>query len=128
MSGGAYEYMASYMDGQLGNSGFTSDSITKYEKEYFDKYSNTSTMNSYNNRILGDATGEFGPFYRYSDGDDLVRNHNSWYSDSSHFVDSNNPWFSHGGGSYLGVLAGYYFNRHTGEAIGTMGSRLVLTK
>ncbi|MBE6159672.1 MAG: hypothetical protein E7157_01340 [Lactobacillales bacterium] len=129
MSGGAHEYMASYMDGQLGSSGFTSDPITEYGKEYFDKYSNTSTWTSFNNRILGDATGEMGPFYQYADGDGTTRNHNDWYADISGFVDSSRPWFIRGGDFSNGVLTSqFYFSRASGSYGNGVGFRLVLTK
>lgn len=128
MSGGAWEYMAAYMSGQLGGSGFTTTTIanTDYAK-YLDVYSASSTIASYNNRILGDATGEIGPFYSYADGDGSTRYHNSWYADPSYFVDSSSPWFSRGGGYYYGVLAGqFYFTRVTGAVYSAFGSRLVL--
>ena len=127
MSGGAWEYMASYIDSELGNSGFTSDPVTTYGKEYFDKYSNTSTVTSYNNRILGDATGEMGPFYYYKDGDGNTRYHNSWYADDSFFVDSGYPWFHRGGLYNSGVIASqFYFARFKGGTDSGVGFRLVL--
>ena len=128
MSGGAHEYMASYMDGQLGSSGFESDPVTTYGEQYFDKYSNTSTYASYNNRILGDATGEMGPFYYYADSD-ASRIHNNWYADASDFVDSSYPWFCRGGVYADGVLASqFYFFRSPGASVSRFGFRLVLTK
>ena len=129
MSGGAHEYMASYMGGAvLTNSGFTTTTIAdeKYKK-YLDVYAPSSTITSFNNRILGDATGEIGPFYNYLDSDNFSRYHNSWYADYSHFVDSSNPWFFRGGVYSYGVLAGQFnFNRYTGAVNTSIGSRLVL--
>lgn len=46
---------------------------------------------SWNNRILGDATGEMGPFYYYEDMDGIKKYHNNWYADHSYFVDSTAP-------------------------------------
>ena len=127
MSGGTWEYMASYMDGVYGNSGFDATSIASYDSKYFDVYPSDSTITSYNNRILGDATGEMGPFYYYQDMDGTNRYHNNWYAVHSYFVDSSNPWFGRGGGYRIGVLAGrFFFNGNTGGVAGALGSRLVL--
>ena len=132
MAGGSFEQMASYMDGYgiktSGNvvSGYNADELTTYAK-YLDKYSNASNTTSYNNRILGDATGEIGQFYYYNDGDGATRYHNSWYADLSYFVDSINPWFHRGGYCGDGVLAGQFdFSRHSSDSSGYVGFRLVL--
>ncbi len=131
MSGGAHEYMASYMDGNPKDSGFTNDSELAKEVSdgYIDKYPSDSSVTSYNKRILGDATGEMGPFYYYWDKDGIdKRYHNAWYADTSHFVDSSNPWFVRGGGCDNGVLAGQFnFSRDTGDANSYFGFRLVLS-
>ena len=85
-------------------------------------------MTSYQYRILGDATGEMGPFKTYLDGDNNSRYHNSWYGDDSHFGDSTYPWFHRGGGCGNGVLAGQFnFDRGTGGAHTNFGFRLVLS-
>ena len=123
MSGGAWEYVAGYMPSSYDASGFTSTELTKY----LDIYPANSTINSYNNRILGDATGELGPFYYYADKDGNKRYHNNWYSDLSYFVESTSPWVVRGGGYTDGVLAGqFYFIRDTGGVYTHVGSRLVL--
>ncbi len=127
MSGGAWEYVAGYMPSSSDDSGFTSTELTTYSK-YLDLYSANSTINSYNNRKLGDATGEMGPFYFYADKDNNKRYHNNWYGDHSHFVDSTHPWFVRGGDYAYGVLAGqFYFGRSTGGVSAYAGARLVLT-
>ena len=127
MSGGAHEYMASYRSGTLGSSGFTTTTIANYDSKYFDVYNASSAQTTYNYRILGDATGEMGPFKSYLDGDNNSRYHNSWYADYSHFVESSNPWFHRGSYYDNGVLAGqFYFLRHTGAVNTHIGSRLVL--
>ena len=127
MSGGSWEYMSAYVTGKLGSSGFTEETITNYASKYFDRYDASSSVNSYNLRILGDATGEMGPFYNYKDKDGSNRNHNSWYADHSDFVVSSYPWFVRGGNFNNGVLAGqFHFNRDTGGAVSYSGFRLVL--
>ena len=126
MSGGAWEYVAAYMPSAKDLSGFTEEEITKYSK-YFDLYSTNSSYISYNNRILGDATGEMGPFYYYADNDNIKRYHNNWYGDGSNFVDSYNSWFIRSGAYDYGVHSGqFYFFVHTGS--GNIGAsfRIVL--
>ena len=130
MSGGAHEYMASYMSGQVGESGFTLSEINSKVK-YFDVYSSTSSIYSYNNRILGDATGELGPFGEFtSTGSDGVKKTyvTSFYSGVSRFVASQYPWVYRGSYYGTGVLAGpSYFDRFTGSAHdGSVSFRLVL--
>ena len=129
MSGGAQEYMASYMSGQVGESGFAESEINSKIK-YFDIYSSTSSVNSYKNRILGDATGELGPFGTLtSTGSNGARNAyiNSFYSGESGFVDGPWPWFVRGGHIYFGAIAGpSYFGRLEGRARVDISFRLVL--
>ena len=122
------EYVAGYMSGQLGSSGFSATTLANYDSKYYDVYSSSSTMTSYQYRILGDATGEMGPFKTYLDGDNNSRYHNSWYGDYSYFVDSTYPWFDRGGYYACGVLAGQFnFNRNTGGVNTNIGFRLVLS-
>ena len=134
MSGGANEYMAAYIADTYKDSGFDVSTISKYNSKYFDVYKNNSTATSYANMILGDATGEMGPFYYYEDMDKNAttgnynsRYHNNWYADVSAFVHSSYPWFGRGGGYYAGVLAGQFnFYGDTGGSDGNVGFRLVL--
>ena len=129
MSGGAHEYMASFRSETYGNSGFTSSTLKAYNSKYYDTYDSSSEWTTYSKRILGDATGEMGPFYYYQDADNKNRSHNSWYSDYSIFVNSSNPWFIRSGHYYDGVLAGQFiFYLNTGGASGDVSFRLVLTK
>ncbi len=134
MSGGAYEYTASYMDGygveNSGNpkvaSGFTANDLTTYAK-YLDVYSPSSEIRNYQYRILGDATGEVGPFLIYADRDGTSNYHNYWYAELSDFVDSSHPWFHRGGGYRDGVLVGqFYFSWGRGASGGNISFRLVL--
>ena len=123
MSGGAGEYLASYISGNVGSSGLAP---SNYDIKYFDVYSNTSTNVAYQNRILGDATGEMGPFYRYT-LDNVKVASTSWYQDRSLFVESALPWFGRGGGTNYGAIAGIFnFDRGTGENHNFVGFRIVL--
>ena len=127
MSGGVWEYMSSYMKDIYKDSGFDADSISSYNSKYFDIYSSNSNITSYNKRILGDATGEMGPFYYYKDKDGNNRIHNSWFGDESGFGAASYPWFERGGDYPHGVLAGQsHFTRNTGDAYGWVGFRLTL--
>ena len=79
--------------------------------KYYDSYKVNSNGNRAN-RILGDATGEMGPF----DVNDQGRNVTSWYFDNGWFIYSDKPWIGRGGyyinGSGGGLL---YFNNYTGS-------------
>ena len=122
MSGGAYEYMASFVDGNLGTSGFTEDPTLTYGTKYFDKYNSTSTDKTYNYRILGDATGEMGPFYLNGG---LLKN--NWWIEGSYFVNSNYPWFDRGGCYSDSYLAGQFgFSADVGENYDFVSFRMVL--
>lgn len=87
MSGGAYEYVmgrSATVVSKYDSSGFTDETFP--EDKYINIYKSASVL-GYSNRILGDATGEMGPFSRGG----------SWYDDSARFVNESNPWFSRGG-------------------------------
>ena len=127
MSGGAWEYMASYRKDTYGSSKFDATSLADYNTKYYDEYDANSGVTTYSKRILGDATGEMGPFYYYADKDGNSRPHNNWYADYSGFVYSSHPWFVRGGLYSDGVLAGQFgFGVHTGGAYSIFGFRLVL--
>ena len=128
MSGGVHEYVAAYMADNLGSSGIT---LTDYDSKYFDVYNSSSTTTSYQYRILGDATGEIGPFTNLeSSGSNESQTSyiSSWYASDANFVDSSYPWFRRGGHYGTGVLASQFdFGRYTGANGGYVGFRLVLT-
>ena len=105
MSGGSREYVAGYISGKSGSSGLTP---TNYDSKYFDVYNASSTQTSSQYRILGDATGEMGPFKSYKEGDNYSRHHNSWYSDNSDFISSSYPWFLRGGDISEGDVSGTF--------------------
>ncbi len=117
MSGGALEFVAGIS--AIGNSGLTKEEVEEYSK-YLDEYPIDSTKTSYNNRILGDATGEMGPFY----GNLYV---NNWYNNAAYFVEVTKPWFARGGSqkesNYSGQFYFYNLNKSPAE---NAGFRLVL--
>ena len=133
MSGGAWEYVMGYTTGATtvgGSSGITglypnffSDSV--YSK-YWDKY--TAAVNTnYNNRILGDAIGEMGPFGSEKDPDGTANAKSSWYKDYAYFADSVHPWFVRGGRWCYGAAAGAFaFSYGTGATSTGLSFRIVL--
>ena len=128
MSGGAWEYVSAYITGKLGSSGFSTTTLANYDSKYFDVYNASSAVTTYQYRILGDATGEMGPFKQYLDGDNNSRWHSSWYGGTSYFVVSSYPWFVRGGHYTSGVLSGAFsFNSSIGGTDSYVGLRLVLT-
>ena len=110
MSGGSWELVAGCMEGLVGNSGFdTSTLATEMANGYIDKYSKNDSRTIYDKRILGDATGEMGPFYQYYGGEGTNDHHNSWYGDYANFIDSTKPWFLRTGGFNDGGGASQFF-------------------
>lgn len=107
MSGGSWEYVmgASISENTddkseiitLYSDFFTSDGWRKYHDTY------TSSIHSnYGNRILGDATGEMGPFQS-------TPYLTSWYNDYAVFADSNQyGWFHRGANYTYGLGAGIF--------------------
>ena len=130
MSGGVTEYVAACMEGIPGNdSGFDTETLaSEMEKGYIDKYDKNSKISTYNKRILGDATGEMGPFYSYFEGDGSDYIHSSWYGDYAVFVASTYPWFSRGGYWVSGGIGGqFYFSSSMGDGSSGESFRIVLS-
>ena len=111
MSGGAWEYVAAYVNN--GNTNLTkygaslvnsSDARTKnvYTKASSDSYENNYQQNK---GVYGDAVYETS-----TSGNGTT----SWYSDSSHFPYTSGPFFGRGGvysnGSGAGVFYFHYYN------------------
>ncbi len=133
MSGGVWEYVMGYTTGATtvgGSSGITSlypnfFSNSAYSK-YWDRY--TSTVNTnYNNRILGDATGEMGPFGSEKDSDNNTRYKSSWYKDHAWFANSSGNLLLRGGGWHDGTSTGVFaFNGNSGGTNTNISFRIVL--
>ena len=136
MSGGTYEYVMGVMkdangnlmsgynstynsgfNGTLSGGGSITNGIDFPESKYYDVYDYGDGTN-YSRRILGDGTGEMGPFYSYT---------SSWYNDTASFVSSSGPWFSRGSFYNDGSGAGaFYFNNYNGRVRSNISFRLVL--
>ena len=137
MSGGAVEYVMGVMKDANGNlmsgwdsisnSGFNgtlldgsnyTEGIDFPDSKYYDVYNYHTSYTNHSRRILGDATGEMGPFNSYE---------SSWYNDSADFVYSSNPWFRRGGGfDHYPVAGSFYFLSGNGHNYGGISFRLVL--
>jgi len=133
MSGGAWEYVMGYNTkaSSIGeSSGLTSIygdffSSTEWDK-YYDSYSNT-TETVYTGRILGDATGEMGPFFNVTAPNGTAYHNSSWYNDYGNFLISADPWFIRGGRWTYGSMAGVFtFNYYTGAVSTYYSFRIVL--
>ena len=134
MSGGAWEYVMGYTTLST-NVGSSSDITSLYSDfftnsfydKYWDKYSSNASTN-YNNRVLGDATGEMGPFANQVDHDNASRTKTSWYTDYAIFVSYPNSWFLRGGHYYFGSGSGIFaFSTYSGKAAPTLSYRIVLS-
>ena len=150
VSGGSFENMLSVildknkmpMSGtsEENNSGFAGtnydDSFTNGidfpNKKYFDVYSYEIDSQNYKNRILGDATGEMGPFetkryYQSNQVDYKDRPNSSWYNDETMMVMPFLPWSVKGGLFSMGNGTGMFFSRnYYGNAAPEFTFRVVL--
>ena len=151
MSGGAWEYVMGVMLSTTGipcsgrdatsNSGFNgpycnvgqtqflSDGVSNFptDTRYYDTYVYATDDEHYNRRILGDATGEMGPFTDRRYGSQ-VRQVGSWHADEAWFVFSAAPWFARGGDHYNGSNTGVFTSRNYGGHAGSnLSFRVVLS-
>ena len=138
MSGGVFEYVMGVMKDVNGNlmsgenssynSGFNGtlsdgnsiiNGINFPDSKYYDVYNYNSIFFSKAQRILGDATGEMGPF--------SISSISSWYTDYAYFVYGTSSWFYRGGTSYSGSSSGaFYFMKNHGGGSGMISFRLIL--
>ena len=155
MSGGAYEFVMameiseekipiigrnstanSGFNGELGcpscdnnTSGITqiSSGVDMPNGKYYDSYKMTSITYNFYNKILGDATGEMGPFSGVTYGTQY-RNISSWYSDYSVFIRSDCPVFTRWGVGYNGSDNGMFsFSCSYGHNGNSTSFRIILT-
>ena len=115
MSGGRYEFTASYVNNNNANLNNYGASIIGAKAKYKDIYTITSdsTSANYSNSIskYGTAIYETSNTYNSNSG--------SWYNDQSYMPYSSSPWFIRGGVSSGTTSAGIFaFNRSNGSATG----------
>ena len=77
------------------------------ESKYYDTYLYGNDETNYSRKILGDATGEMGPFGSATYGTQK-RKMNSWYQNEAWFIYTMQPWFSRGGTYYNGFSSGSF--------------------
>ena len=136
MSGGADEYVMGVMkdangnlmsginssnnsgfNGTLANGNSITNGIDFPNGKYYDVY-NSAVRTDYFVRILGDGTGEMGPFQS---------GESSWYNDKAYFVYSSYPWLYRGCYYNSGSGAGAFcFLNYNGHSNSSLSFRLVL--
>ena len=123
MSGGAWEYVAAYVDNGNGNLTSYGKSLVNGDPKTKNVYSKASSENQTNNYnankgVYGDAVYETS-----TSGNGTT----SWYSDYSDFPYTSGPFFGRGGysdnGSYAGV---FYFYGDSGDDGSSYSFRPVL--
>ena len=118
MSGGVWEVMASFRKNVFSASNLTAEDLVGKEM-LIDIYDGDYTVTSYDQRILGDATGEMGPV----DIDYL----SSWHHDYIKFIAKNGSWFRRGGRETTSYKSGLFTTNNTsGPVSESNGFRLVL--
>ena len=97
------------------------------DTRYYDTYAYAENDETYNRRILGDATGEMGPFATV-----VINNKNrkigSWYADEGWFIYHHQSWFVRGGNMFHGTKSGNFeFACSYGAGWSDGGFRIVLS-
>ena len=147
MSGGALEYLmhGTKTDANVFVSGISSTLNSGFKgiyndgtnnttgldwpnKKYYDLYLYTTNRYQFKDRILGDATGEMGPFSQIEFLDTYSLQISSWYNDTTFRWVIAGLWFQRGGAYYDGYGSGIFQNTSY-DAIATWDCsfRLILT-
>ena len=96
------------------------------ESKYYDIYAFSSEFNNYNRRILGDATGEMGPFV-WNQLEPQWRLIRSWYGDEGWYLENLDPLFRRGGDPYSDIGSGIFTFVHVnGSAVSNLSYQTVL--
>ena len=97
MSGGAYEYVAAYVNNGHSNLTTYGSSLVNAEAKYKDVYSKGSSDSYSNNYAVSTpANGHYGDAVWETSNSGTSTN--SWYSDYSNFPYIDTPFFRRGGG------------------------------
>lgn len=134
MSGGAWEYVAGYVNNGNGNLTTYGSTLVNAADKYKDVYKVTSDgqSNNYNNSQpttgLGKPTKDTG---HYGDAvwetSSSYSGSGSWYSDYSNFPNSSFPFFIRGGYCYNASAAGVFsFSNYNGGHDSSISFRVVL--
>ncbi|MCI8669436.1 MAG: hypothetical protein HFI34_07945, partial [Lachnospiraceae bacterium] len=107
--------------------GLFNDGIDFPISRYYDVYEYANVDEEYQHRILGDATGEMGPFYSVTYGNQ-VKKISSWYKDEASFVLFTGSWFVRSRSYHYGASAGIFtFYDDYGSNNSLLSYRIVLT-
>ena len=142
MSGGNYEAMMGVMldsassaplsgrnstyhsnfNGTLYEGGSITGGTNFPNTRYFDRYAHSKLYTNFNQRILGDAIGESGPFTI-----SVTQQFGSWYKNEAFYISSEGTWVYRGGtwsrGLYTSIFSFYHAG---GQANNQFGFRIVL--
>ena len=123
MSGGAWEYVAGYVNNGNGNLTSYGSSLVNGDAKTKNVYTKASTDNNTNNynqnaSKYGDAVYETSANGNTSNG--------SWYGDYSNFPNTSNPFFIRGGNYGDGSYAGVFAFGNGDDSYGTVSFRPVL--
>ena len=124
MSGGAWEYVAAYVNN--GNSNLTNygSSLVNGDAKTKNVYNKASSDNNTNNYNAN--SGKYGDAV-YETSANGNSSSSSWYGDYSIFPNTSYPFFIRGGGYNDGANAGvFYFNGSGGSSDGRISFRPVL--
>ncbi len=127
MAGGSWDFVLAYIDGKgtINNSGFSDEDFSTYSK-YFDKYkAGKFDSKDFNLRILGDATGELGPFYQVGTTTSCYLS--TWYDKNGCTFLATSPFMVRGGNGNDGQGNGQFrFSRRPGSIDSAASGRVVL--
>ena len=124
MSGGAWEYVAAYVNN--GNSNLTNygSSLVNGDAKTKNVYNKASSDNNTNNYNAN--SGKYGDAV-YETSANGNSSSSSWYGDYSYFPYTSNPFFKRGGNYNNGTVAGvFYFNYSNGNSSSGNSFRPVL--
>ena len=94
--------------------------------KYYDTYLYGINHFDYYHRILGDVTGELGPFSINEINNDRLMS--SWYTNEAHFINKTGSWFANGNSMRDGNTAGIFtFGSWNGKNQINGSFRLILT-
>ncbi len=147
MSGGTWEVMMSVMQdgkgaplsgqnatyhsgfiGNLSDGGRLTDGLAFPNSRYYETYEYNTVYREYARRILGDATGEMGPFGNLTYENGVTGIISSWYGEDAKYVWPHAPWVIRGDYYCHGTEAGVFaFDVTYGMAMEYVGFRIVLS-
>ena len=128
MSGGAWEYVAAYVNNGHSNLTTYGSSLVNAEAKYKDVYSKGSSDSYSNNYAVSTpANGHYGDAVWETSSSASSPYTNSWYSDYSNFPSTTHPFFLRGGGYSNVTGAGVFdFNYYYGNNSSNYSFRVVV--